>query len=111
MEDRYEGLLYHNEIFEPLSLGETKTVYLKKRRSDGKLDLSLKRLGAKGAKTSQEKILTLLKKHNGKLPFTSKSDAETIVEFFGMSKKEFKRTLVILQEKGAIKANSNGIAL
>ncbi len=109
VDDRYEGLLYHNEIFEELTLGEVKKVYLKKRRSDGKLDLSLKKLGSKGAKNSQEKIVSLLKKHKGRLPFTSKSDADSIVEFFQMSKKEFKRTLVILQEKGVIELKENGI--
>lgn len=109
VEDKYEGLLYKNEIFENLELGEVKTVYLKKRRSDGKLDLSLRKLGSKGAKNSQEKILSLVKQHNGKLPFNSKSDADSIVEFFGMSKKEFKRSLVILQNKGLIEVKESGI--
>ena len=109
VDDKYEGLLYHNEIFENLRLGDIKTVYLKKRRHDGKLDLSLKKLGSKGAKSSQEKVLDLLKKHKGKLPFNSKSDATAIADFFGMSKKEFKRTLVILQEKGLIEVKESGI--
>ena len=109
VDDRYEGLLFHNEIFEPLEVGMTKKVYIKKRRPDGNLDLSLKKMGAKGAKESQYKILDLLKKHKGRLPFTSKSTPESITEFFGMSKKEFKRALVLLQEKGEIEVNENGI--
>ncbi len=109
VDDRYEGLLFHNEIFEPLEVGMTKEAYIKKRRPDGNLDLSLKKMGAKGAKESQYKILDLLKKHKGRLPFTSKSTPESITEFFGMSKKEFKRALVLLQEKGEIEVNENGI--
>jgi len=108
--NRYEGLLYKNEVFEPLEIGEIKKVYLKKRRPDGNLDLSLRKLGTKASKDSQQKILELLKEHKGRLPFNSKSTPESITEFFGMSKKEFKRTLVLLQEKNLIKVNEKGIA-
>ena len=109
VDDQYEGLLYKNEVFEPLEIGEVKKVYIKKRRPDGNLDLSVRKLGAKASKDSQQKILDLLKEHKGRLPFNSKSTPESITEFFGMSKKEFKRTLVLLQEKGLIKVNEQGI--
>ena len=36
-----EGLLYHNEIFEPLKTDEIKRGYIKNLREDGKIDLSL----------------------------------------------------------------------
>ena len=109
VDDKYEGLLYKNEVFEPLEIGEVRTAYIKKRRSDGNLDLSLRKLGAKASKDSQQKILTLLKEHKGRLPFNSKSTPESITEFFGMSKKEFKRTLVLLQEKGLVDVSEKGI--
>jgi len=111
VDDKYEGLLYHNEIFEKIELGDIKKVYIKKRRHDGFLDLSLKKLGAKGSKSSQEKILLLLKEHHKYLPYTSKSDAEEIREFFEMSKKEFKKTLTLLQEKKKISVDEKGIYL
>ena len=107
--DRYEGLLYKNEVFEPLKVGETLRAYIKKRRPDGNLDLSLRKMGAKASKDSQQKILDLLKQHKGRLPFNSKSTPESITEFFGMSKKEFKRTLVLLQEKGLVEVSEKGI--
>jgi len=111
VDDKYEGLLYHNEVFEKLQVGDIKKVYLKKRRHDGFLDLSLKKLGAKGATSSQEKILHLLKEHKNHLPYTSKSDADEIREFFEMSKKEFKKTLTLLQEKKKISVDEKGIHL
>ena len=109
VDDKYEGLLYKNEVFEPLEIGEVRTAYIKKRRSDGNLDLSLRKLGAKASKDSQQKILDLLNEHQGRLPFNSKSTPESIIEFFGMSKKEFKRTLVLLQEKGLVEVSEKGI--
>jgi len=109
VEDKYEGLLYKNEVFETLKIGEIKEVYLKKRRPDGYLDLSLQKMGTKASKESQQKILKLLKNHKGRLPFNSKSTPESIVEFFHMSKKEFKRTLTLLQQKGLIEVDEKGI--
>ena len=107
--DRYEGLLYKNELFETLEIGETRRAYIKKRRPDGNLDLSLRKMGAKASKDSQQRILVLLKQHKRRLPFNSKSTPESITEFFGMSKKEFKRTLVLLQEKGLVEVSEKGI--
>ena len=109
VEDRYEGLLYRSEVFESIEVGEKRAVYLKKKRSDGKLDLSLRKMGAKATKNSQEKILSLLRQNGGKLPYNSKSAPEAIVEFFGMSKKEFKRSLSILREKKLIEVDSLGM--
>ena len=110
VDDRFEGLLYKNETFEELKIGEKRQVYLKKRRPDGNLDLSLKRAGTKASKDSQRKILEKLAAHNGHLPFNTKSAPESIVEFFGMSKKEFKRTLVVLEQKGLVEISKNAIS-
>jgi len=111
VDDQYEGLLYHNEIFEQLVVGEHKKAYIKKRRHDGYLDLSLQKIGAKGTKDSQNKILTLLKKNSSKLPYTSKTDPQTIQTVFGMSKKEFKRNLQLLKEKNLIEITTDFIKL
>ena len=105
----YEGLFYKNETYQKVEVGKTYTAYVKKRRHDGKLDLSLKKIGAKADKNSQQKIISILKKHKGKLPYNYKSNAEEIQAFFGMSKKEFKRTLTLLANKNIIKIDERGI--
>ena len=56
-------------------------------------------------------ILQLLKEANGTIPFTYKSDAEEIKKIFGMSKKNFKRTLTELIESKKIKLNEDSIVL
>lgn len=45
--DRYEGLIYHNEIFEKISLGDEKIAYVKSVRNDGNIDLTLRKPGTK----------------------------------------------------------------
>ena len=109
--DKYEGLIYHNEIFETIKLGDERTAYVKSVRKDGNIDLTLRKPGSKKSGGSDEKVLALLKEAKGILPYNYKSDAELIKEFFGLSKKEFKRTLTSLQESGKIEVKDNGIYL
>jgi len=111
VEDKYEGLIYHNEIFENISLGEEKTAYIKTIRKDGNIDLSLRKAGSKKDSTSSDKVLTLLKQNNGLMPYNYKSDAQLIKDIFGLSKKEFKRSLTKLQDENKIEVKDTGIYL
>lgn len=106
----YEGMLYHNEIFEPIKTGDRKIGYVKKVRKDGKLDISLQPIGSQKQDLAKQKIMTLLNTEKF-LPFTSKSDASLIQKQFGLSKKNFKAALVSLQEDGLIEMVENGIQL
>ena len=111
-DNQYEGMLFDNEIFEDVRIGDKKRVYIKTVRKDGKLDLSLQPIGKKAALSqSQGIILQLLKEADGTLPFTYKSDAEEIKKVFGMSKKNFKRTLTELIESKKIELNEDSIIL
>ena len=109
VDDKYEGLIYHNELFETLTLGDIKTAYVKTVRKDGNIDLTLRKPGSKKSGGSDEKVLALLKENNGIMPYNYKSDAELIKDVFGLSKKEFKRTLTSLQEKNKITVKDTGI--
>lgn len=111
-DNQYEGMLFSNEIFEDLRIGDKKKVYIKNVRKDFKLDLSLQAIGkeAKAGET-EEVVLRLLKEAEGSLPFTYKSDADAIKEVFSMSKKNFKRTLTTLIESKAIRLCDEAIEL
>jgi predicted RNA-binding protein (virulence factor B family) len=111
VEDKYEGLIYHNEIFENIKLGDEKTAFIKTIRKDGNIDLSLRKPGSKKSGGSAEKVLSLLKENNGVMPYNYKSDAELIKDVFGLSKKDFKRSLTSLQEAGKITVKDTGIYL
>ncbi|MBT8343440.1 MAG: DNA-binding protein [Sulfurovum sp.] len=111
-DNQYEGMLFTNEIFEELRIGDRKKVYIKNVRKDFKLDLSLQPIGKK-AKIGEAEgiIIQLLKESEGTLPFTYKSDAEEIKKVFGMSKKNFKRTLTELIEEKKIHLSEDSIVL
>jgi len=111
VENKYEGLIYHNEIFENITIGEKKTAYIKTIRKDGNIDLSLRKAGSKKNGDLASNIIELLKENNGILPYNYKSDAILIKEIFSMSKKEFKRNLTKLQDENKIKVKDTGIYL
>jgi predicted RNA-binding protein (virulence factor B family) len=111
-DNQYEGMLFNNEIFETLRIGDKKKVYIKNVRKDFKLDLSLQPIGKK-AKIGEAEgiIIQLLKEADGALPFTYKSDADKIKKTFEMSKKNFKRTLTELIESKQIELLEDSIKL
>ena len=91
VEHRYEGMLYENEIFESIGVGERKTVYLKQIRTDGKIDCSLQPIGRHArVRSAETAIMQVLKEAGGSLDATTKSDPERIRSLFGLSKKQFK---------------------
>ena len=112
VENLYEGMLFDNEIFEQLSVGDRKEVYIKKIRLDGKLDLTLQPIGKKATSDIFEtKVLDILKNKGGVVAINSKSDAGEIQKLFGLSKKSFKRSLTSLLEKDKIQLENSGIKL
>ena len=111
VDEKYEGLIYHNEIFENINLGDKKIAYVKTIRKDGNIDLSLQKPGGKKSGGSHEKVLALLKENAGKMPYNYKSDAELIKNVFGLSKKDFKRSLTTLVDSKKIEVKDTGIYL
>lgn len=109
--DTFEGLIFHNEIFEKVEIGDVKSAYIKNIRRDGGIDLSLRKIGAKSSSSSTDKILEMLKQNGGIMPYNSKSDPELIKEVFAMSKKDFKRSLTTLRETDKIEVKDTGIYL
>jgi predicted RNA-binding protein (virulence factor B family) len=110
LEDRYEGLLYSNEVFQPLELGSVRKLWVKKRRDDGKLDLQLLPPGRVKYDEGSEKILDALEA-TGFLPLHDKSDPADIQSMLGMSKKHFKQCIGQLFRARAIRIEEDGIYL
>ncbi len=111
-DNQYEGMLFTNEIFENIKVGDRKKVYIKSVRKDFKLDFSLQPIGKKASLDETENIvIKLLKEANGELAFTYKSDADEIKKVFSMSKKNFKRTLTELIESKKIELLDSSIKL
>ncbi len=109
--DLHWGLLYDNEIFQPLRIGKNIDGYIKQVRDDGRLDLILSRGSKNKVNDFADKLLDHLQKNNGFSPLHDKSSPELIQRILGVSKKTFKATVGNLMKKGMIVIESNGIKL
>ncbi|MDA0315312.1 MAG: S1-like domain-containing RNA-binding protein [Bacteroidetes bacterium] len=110
LEDCYEGLLYSNEVFQELVIGEVRKLWVKKRREDGKIDLQLLPFGRVKYEEGAEKILQILQE-KGFLPLNDRSEPEVIKQQLGMSKKQFKQCIGQLYKAREISIHEDGISL
>jgi len=108
-ENRYEGMLFSNEIFEDIKTGDKKRAFVKNIRDDGKLDLSLNPIG-KAKEEGLKKVLEKIKEKK-EIPLTSKSSPEDIKKEFGISKKAFKAAVNRLKEENKIEISDEGIKI
>lgn len=109
--NQYFGMLYLNETYQDLSVGDSCTGYIMRLREDKKIDLTLKKPGYMSVKGSAQQIVTILKEAGGFIPCHDKSSPEDIKKIFFMSKKEFKRAVGGLYKKGVLELQKRGISL
>jgi predicted RNA-binding protein (virulence factor B family) len=109
--NKYAGMLYTNEVFKDLELGDKTVGYIKKIREDNKIDLSIRKLGFKGIVEEKSIILEQLEANKGFLPYNDNSPADEIQRVFQMSKKTFKKLIGNLYKNGVIRIEDNGIYL
>ena len=104
-DNRCAGQLYDDQIFqqEPPHAGDVLTATVVKVRPDGKLDLSIQRIGKGRFRDFADQLLEELQAAPGhRLPFTDNSAPDDIRTRFGVSKKTFKRALGTLYKQGLI---------
>ncbi|MGF1923151.1 MAG: CvfB family protein [Bacteroidia bacterium] len=89
--NRYIGLLYHNELFSNLKVGEQRKGWIKKIRIEGKIDLSLQPMGYSHILDTKDVLIKELRENGGKIPLGDKSTPEEIYERFQISKSAFKK--------------------
>jgi hypothetical protein len=107
----FEGLIFHKEIFEPLFVGQRRTGYVKLVREDGKIDISINPIGEVRKSNAADKVLATLTKNGGEMLFTYKSEAEDIKKKFELSKKNFKAALTQLIDEKKITLKEDRIVL
>jgi predicted RNA-binding protein (virulence factor B family) len=105
------GLLYHDTVGIPLTVGQRMKGYVRAVRADGKLDLSLDPAGYSRVLPLKLRIVSALKDHGGQLDFDDDSSPEVIREKFQCSKKAFKQALGALYKSRRIEFTRPGIKL
>lgn len=107
--DQHHGLVHHNEVFKPVSIGDRITGYVKRIRDDNKLDIVLQPIGYRQYIDVNTSLLAKRLETKGYLPLTDKSSAEEIHHEFGISKKAFKKALGALYKERLVRLGEDGI--
>lgn len=105
------GVVYKNEVFKELHVGQQLQGYIKKVREDLKIDLRLQQSGYQGGGDISQAILKKIKEHGGRIGVTDKSLPAEIYSLFGVSKKVFKKAIGALYKRRLISIDSKGIKL
>lgn len=111
IEGTHSGILYDNEVFQKLEIGQHTKGYIRKIREDQKIDLRLQKSGYENVDEVMGKLLAKLKEQNGFIPVNDKSPPEVISETFGISKKTFKKSIGALYKQRLIVMDDEGIKL
>ena len=111
VDNRYQGQLYDNQIFQPLTTGDRLTAYRDHVRQDGKIDLTLQPTGRQHTLDFAEVLLRYLYENDGRCDLGDKSPAELIADRFKVSKKAYKKAIGDLYRRRLITISDEGIAL
>ncbi len=111
IDDRYIGLIYRDEISQPLRIGEYLKGWIKALRPDGKIDLSITRLDEESRDELDEMIMRYLQGKGGSARISDKSSPEEIFRLFKTSKKNFKRAIGRLYKNRQIVISEDQITI
>jgi hypothetical protein len=113
IEDQYEGLLYKSDTFTDVEENMEVTGFIKNIREDGKIDVSLRPEGYSNVIDNDVAVILykLEQSKGGYVLITDKSAPELIKDFFGLSKKSFKKALGKLYKEKKIVIEEDRIEL
>ncbi len=107
----YQGLLFKNEVFQTLNIGDKLKGYIKEVRADKKINLSLQLASEKTRGSLANQILDFIKEQGGTSTLTDKSAPEEIYQQFKVSKKSYKKALGALYKRKLILIEKDNVSL
>lgn len=107
----HRGMIYHNEIFQPIEVEQQVVGYVKAIREDGKLDITLSDKAAVRIDGLSGRILNAIKSNRGKLNLNDKSSPDEIKALFSCSKKDFKKAIGHLYKEHLINILPDSIVM
>jgi predicted RNA-binding protein (virulence factor B family) len=108
---KHKGLIYHNDVYQDLFIGDELEAYVKTIRPDGLIDISLQKSGFKNVLSATEIVLDYLEQHEGFLNLHDKSSPEEIAAKFSMSKATYKKAIGILYRQRKVLIKPDGVYL
>ncbi len=109
--NKFQGLIFENQIFQPLHSGLKLKAYVDHVRQDGKIDIVLQPTGRQQTLDFAETLLRYLYENDGYCNLGDKSPAELIYDRFQVSKKAYKKAVGDLYKRHLITIEPDGIRL
>ena len=110
--NKHKGLVFDNEVFKELNIGDKLKGYIKEIREDNKIDISLAPVGYSNYNDiNANRVLDKLNQNDGFIGINDKSSPHEIYDEFGISKKAFKKAVGALYKNRDVSIESKGIRL
>ena len=111
VDNQYQGMVYKNQTFESIKVGDKRKAHVNRIREDGKLDILIQKSGVKNIDESAKVVIDVLERNNGFLNLTDKSTPAVIASELNMSKKSFKKAIGKLYKQRIVQLEKTGIKL
>ncbi len=111
IDHKHWGMLYKNQLFRPVQVGDKLTGYVRRITEDNRIDVSLQQAGVAQVRDSSQILLELMQANGGMLPLNDDSSPEQIAVQTQMSKKTFKRSLGMLLKAGQVEFFDRGVRI
>ena len=95
----YWGMIYNNELYQTVNIGEHHIGFIKQVRDDGKIDITLSKIEKIRVDDVSDVILQYLQENGGSMSLNDKSSPDEIMRVFNCSKKDFKKALGLLYKQ------------
>ena len=105
------GLIFKDEVFQTLRMGDKLSGFVKRVRDDNKIDLCFQFHDANAKQDLATQIIEDLIAHGGVSTLTDKSPAEDINQRFGVSKGAYKKAIGALYKQKRILLDKSKITL
>ena len=102
IDGQFWGMIYNNEFYQQVNIGEHHTGFIKQVRDDGKIDVTLAKIEKMRIDDVADDILRYLQENGGTMKLNDKSSPEDILRTFNCSKKDFKKALGLLYKQHKI---------
>ena len=109
--NRHWGMLYDNQLFREVRIGDRLSGYVARITDDNRIDLALQQPGLAGVQDSAARLAGIMRDAGGFLPLNDNSDPADVAARTQMSKKQFKRSLGMLLKRGEAVQTDDGIRL
>jgi predicted RNA-binding protein (virulence factor B family) len=109
--EKYLGLIFREDAYRPLKIGERLPGFIKSVRQDGKIDLLISQSTLQGNHDLSQQILEHLAGCGGLSTLTDKSNPEDIYRQYNVSKKKYKQALGNLYKEKKIEISTSAIRL